>query len=342
MIDITTLKSKDLEGMFKVYDKWPQLAKESYESNLEPIDFHEIDHIVFCGMGGSGTLGDLFYSILSKSKIHVNVVKGYLLPRTVDAKTLVIATSVSGNTVETLTTLDSAKKTQCKTITFSAGGKLQDYCHKNKLEHRYVKQIHSPRSSFPLFLYSMLNVLKPIVPINEKDIHDSIKQIEVLSNQISSSNLTESNPAINLASWLSGIPVVYYPWGLESAAIRFKNSLQENSKIHVIIENVIESCHNGIVSWERSSDAHPILIQGKDDYIKTKERWKILKEYFEKNDIDYRDVFSIKGNILSKLIHLVYFLDYVSIFKAIISGIDPSPIKSIDFVKERISQPENI
>lgn len=76
--------------MHKVYDKWPQIAKESYESDLVSVDFKDIDHIVFSGMGGSGVLGDFFSSILSKTDIHVNVVKGYHLPKTVDSNTLVV------------------------------------------------------------------------------------------------------------------------------------------------------------------------------------------------------------------------------------------------------------
>ena len=116
----------------------------------------------------------------------------------------------------------------------------------------------------------------------------------------------------------------------------FKASLQENAKTHAIAENVIEACHNGIVSWERKSEVKPILIEGQDDYIKTKERWNILKEYFKQNNIDFREVFSVEGNILSKLINLIYFLDYASIYNAIIQKVDPFPIQSIDFIKSKL------
>lgn len=78
------------------------------------------------------------------------------------------------------------------------------------------------------------------------------------------------------------MPVIYYPWGLQAAAIRFKNSLQENAKMHAIAEDVIEACHNGVVAWEKQSNFKPILLRGQDDYIKTKERWEILKDFFEK------------------------------------------------------------
>ena len=322
--------------MYKIYDKWPQIAKESYNSNLESIDIKDIDHIVFAGMGGSGALGDIFSAILSKNDIHVNVVKGYLLPKTVDSKTLVVTTSISGNTVETLTVLDSAIKTGCKLIAFSSGGKMEKYCTKNNVMYGKIPMHHSQRASFPVYLYSILKTLNSAIPVKKDDILESFDEMERSQKLISSSYLNEKNPSLNLAEWINGIPMIYYPWGLEAVAIRFKTSLQENAKTHAIIENVIEACHNGIVSWERKSEVKPILIEGQDDYIKTKERWSILKEYFEKNNIDYREIFSVKGGILSKLINLVYQLDFIAIYRAVLSGIDPSPIKSIDFVKSRL------
>ena len=105
--------------------------------------------------------------------------------------------------------------------------------------------------------------------------------------------------------------------------------------MHVITEDVIEVCHNGIVSWEKPSDVKPILIQGVDDYNKTKERFDILMEYFKLNSIEYKKINSVKGSILTKLINLIYFLDYTSIYKAILLETDPTPVKSIEFIKER-------
>ena len=103
-----------------------------------------------------------------------------------------------------------------------------------------------------------------------------------------------------------------------------------------MIEDVIEACHNGIVSWEKPSNVKPILLQGQDDYIKTKERWNILKEFFKTKKIDYWEVLSIQGNILSKLVTLIYLLDYTSIYLAALSETDPSPISSIDFIKNKL------
>ena len=336
MLDISTLEKFDPKGMYKIYDKWPQIAKESFESNQDSVDFNNVDHIVFAGMGGSGAIGDMFSSILSKTKIHVNVVKGYHLPQTVDSNTLIVAVSVSGDTAETLSVLDSANRRGSKIIAFSSGGKMQDYCTKDKIEHRIVTQYHSPRASFTSYLYTILNVLHSTFDINKQDITDSINELEKLYKSISSTNLTMDNPSLDLAKWISGIPIIYYPFGLQGAAIRFKNSLQENAKTHAMVEDIIEACHNGIVSWEKSSNVHPILLEGADDHIKTKERWKVIKEYFEANHIEYREVFSVKGNILSKLISLIYLLDFSTLFLAVLNKTDPSPVKSIDFIKKRI------
>jgi len=336
MLNYLTLEKFDISGMHKIYDKWPEIADEAFSSNFKKLEFEDIDHVVFAGMGGSGAIGDAFAAILSKTKIHVSVVKGYLLPNTADPKSLVITTSISGNTAETLSILDSAKKKGCKIIAVSSGGKMEEYCKKNQIDFRKVSQIHSPRTSFVNFLYSLLKILEPILPITNEEVIESIKKMRELKNNISSSNLSNSNSALKLAEWITEIPLIYYPWGLNVAAIRFKNSLQENTKLHSMIEDVIEASHNGIVSWEKPSNVQPILLQGQEDHIKTKERWKIMKDYFNENNIKYYEVFSVEGNILSKIINLIYFFDYVSIYKAVLSKIDPTPVKSIRYIKDRL------
>ena len=323
--------------MYKIYDMWPEIARESFESDQGQIDFKGIDHIVFAGMGGSGAIGDLFSSILSKSDIHVSIVKGYRLPNTVDKNTLVVTTSVSGNTDETVTVLNSAKKQDCNIIAFSSGGKIEEICKNNKIIFRKIPLIHSPRTSFMNFTYSILNTLNSILPIKKNDIMESLNELDRIKKQICSQNMSDSNPAINLASWIQNIPIIYYPHGLESAAIRFKSSLQENTKTHVIIEDVIETCHNGIVSWEKPSSIQPILLQGQEDYIKTKERFSVIKEFFIKNNIEFREIHSVSGNILTKLISLIYMLDYASIYRAVLIKTDPSPVLSIDYIKGKLS-----
>jgi glucose/mannose-6-phosphate isomerase len=335
-LDVSLLEKYDSQKMYKIYDDWPTLAKEAYDSDLESTNFENIDHIVFAGMGGSGAIGDLFSSILSKTNIHTSVVKGYLLPKTVDKNTLVVTTSVSGNTVETLTVLESAHKLDCQTIAFCSGGKMKQFCIDNKINFRIINSIHSPRASFVIYVYSILNVLHKILPINDNDILSSIDSLFEMHKQISTNNLTDSNPAINLAHWISGIPIIYYPHGLQSAAVRLKSALQENSKIHAIAEDVIESCHNGIVAWETPSIVQPILLKGSDDYFKTKERFLILEQFFTENNIDFKIINSVEGNILTKIISLIYLFDYISLYSAIFAKTDPSPVKSINYIKRKL------
>jgi glucose/mannose-6-phosphate isomerase len=330
------LEKYDPDGIHKIYDRWPQIARDAYDSDIESIDFKNIDHVIFSGMGGSGSIGDLLSSILSKTNIHTTVVKGYELPKTISKKTLIVTISVSGNTVETLTILESASKLNCKVIGFSSGGIMESFCNNNGVEFRKIPKIHSPRASFLNFVYSILKTLNSIIPITSKDIIQSISLLEDLSNEISSKNISKSNSSLNLANWINGIPMIYYPWGLHSVAIRFKNSLQENAKTHAVIEDIIESGHNGIVSWEKSSNIVPMMIEGTDDHVKTKERWKIMREYFNYNKIKYNEVFSVTGGILSKLVCLIYLLDYTTIYYAVQLGIDPSPVKSIDFIKKKL------
>ena len=333
---IENLEKIDSKKMYQTYDKWPEIAKNSFDNDFEKFDTKGIDHIVFSGKGGSGSIGDVVSAILSKEDIHVSNVKGYHLPKTVDSNSLVVATSISGNTKETLTVLEKAQKTDAKIAVFSSGGMIQKFSETNNLFFQEISMIHSPRASFPKFLFSILNILKEIIPIKEIDIKEAISSLEITRNSIFSNNLTEENISLKLAEWIKEIPLIYYPWGLQSAAIRFKNSLQENSKTHVITEDVIESCHNDIVAWEKNSNVQPILIRGNDDHIKTIERWDILKEFFNDKKIEFFEIKSIDGNILSKLVNLVYSLDYASIYYAVLNKIDPSPVSAIDFVKNKL------
>ena len=333
---INDIDKIDTQKIYEIYDKWPEIARESFVKQIKKFDVQDIDHIVFAGMGGSGSIGDVIGAILSKEDVHVSNVKGYVLPKTVDSKTLIVTTSVSGNTRETMTVLEKAKNSPAKIAAFSSGGMIKEYCQRNNIFHQEISMIHSPRASFTNFLYGIINTLEAILPIKRSDVLESISILDITKKNISSENLTESNDSLKLAQFVKEIPCLYYPAGLQSAAIRFKNSLQENAKMHVIAEDVIESCHNGIVAWKKNSVVYPILIKGQDDYIKTKERWSILEEFFDKKGIKYFSINSVNGNILSKIMNLVYIFDYATVYFSILNSIDPSPVDAIDYIKSRL------
>jgi len=191
----------DAQKMYSIYDRWPEIAKKSWEAEIDAVNFDNINHIVFAGMGGSGAIGDVFASILSKSNIHVNVVKGYVLPKTVNSDTLVVVTSVSGDTAETLAILESAHSIGCRIVAFSSGGKMEKYCIQNNINHRVIPQYHSPRGSFTSFLYSILKVLCDTLGIAQDDVLESIIELEKIGKKINSLNLTGENPALGLSEW---------------------------------------------------------------------------------------------------------------------------------------------
>jgi len=335
-VELRDLERIDKKRMFDTYNKWPQIARDSFDHKFEKIDAKDIDHIVFAGMGGSGSVGDVLSRILSNEDIHVNITKGYVLPKTVDENSLIITMSASGNTQETLSILDYANKSKAKVVGFSSGGKMENFCLKNNIFFQNIPLEHSPRASFTRYLFSILNILEQIIPIKKTDVNQAISDLNNMKSKIDSNNLGKNNESLELAKWLKNYPLLYYPGGLEAVAVRCKNSFQENSKSHAFAEEIFESCHNGVMSWERPTSIQPILIQGENDHPKTKERWEILKEFFQEKNISYRDVYSIKGHILSKIINLIYVLDYATIYHAIISNIDPSPVESINYIKERI------
>jgi len=335
-MNIEDIQKFDPQKMYQTYDDWPTYAKNALKKEFSKVQFKDVDHVVLAGMGGSGAIGDIISAILSRENIHVSNVKGYLLPKTVDKKTLVIATSISGNTKETLSILDYKSKSDAEFVAISSGGVMKEKCFNNSITHYDIPMIHSPRASFVVFLYSILNIFEDVLPIEKAEVSESIQKMNELEKKINSKNLNQENPALSLAKNINSSPLIYYPDGLKAAAIRFKNSLQENAKIHASIEDVIEASHNSISTWENENNLKPILLQGTDDFLKTKERWEIIKEYFSTKNIDFEEVYSVEGNIISKLVCLIYLLDYTSIYLAVLSKTDPTPVDAIDFVKKKL------
>ena len=158
-MNLENIERIDSQKMLRVYDIWPEIAKESYGQEFSKPEFKDIDHVVFSGMGGSGTIGDIISSILSKNDIHVSIVKGYLLPKTVDSNTLIVTTSISGNTKETLTILNNSIETDAKVLALSSGGIMEEFSSKHNIPFFKIEQTHSPRASLLGFLYSSLNIV---------------------------------------------------------------------------------------------------------------------------------------------------------------------------------------
>ncbi len=226
MIQVSDLEKIDTKSMFKIYDEWPEIARKAFETKFAKFDAKNIDHIVFAGMGGSGSVGDVLSRILSNEDIHVNITKGYVLPKTVDENSLIITMSASGNTQETLSILDYANKSKAKVVGFSSGGKMENFCLKNNIFFQNIPLEHSPRASFTRYLFSIVNILEQVIPIKKTDVNQAILDIKNIQSRINSSNLEKNNESLELAKWVKNNPLIYYPGGLEEHAVRCKKSFQ--------------------------------------------------------------------------------------------------------------------
>lgn len=319
--------------MHRTYEDWPDVAADAYAQDVPSVDLEGINHIAFSGMGGSGIVGDIIAALLSQTAIKTTIIKGYNLPKTVDDSTLVVCCSASGDTAETMSVLRAA--TQTRLLGVSSGGQLGRFCTANNIPFVRTRLVHSPRASLPCMLYPILKALDGLLPISKGQIASSIDEIARTKKTISADNAAD-NAAMNIANSIDAIPIIYYPHGLLCVATRFKNSLHENAKVHAMIEDVIEACHNNVVAWERTAGVMPVIIRGFGDHEKTMQRWDILKEFFVSKDIRYLEVTGSGQTILARILSLIYMLDYATIFLAARYGQDPSVIAPIDFIKSRL------
>lgn len=326
--------------MCLTYDHWPQYCKEAYEMNAD-LDCNDINQIIFTGMGGSATSGEIIsYLFNHKKSLKVQVAKGYHLPNGVDNKTLIIASSVSGNTEETLSTLMEAIKYDAKVIAISSGGKMEKLCKERLINHVKIKMLGLPRATLPYLLYVQLRIIRNLVNVTDGLVFESIRDLKQLSTKIRSSSEIQSNAAKQLAVWMiNGLPACYCSPLVRPVANRFKNSLNENAKMHAIIDDILESSHNAIEAWSCKSEItlKPILVPCSNDDQNVNRRFKIVEQYLTSKGYDVYKVPKIGSNLLGNMLCLVYFLDYVSIYLAFLRNIDPSSTPSIDFIKNNLN-----
>ena len=337
MLEPEEIQKQDSLSLCLTYDNWPRYCKEAYAMKVD-FDYNDVNQIIFTGMGGSATSGEIISYLFNHEK-PMKIVKGYHLPNGIDNRSLVVASSVSGNTQETLSTLIDAIKYDAKIIGISSGGKLEKLCNANRVRHVNIKMLGLPRATLPYLLYVQLKLIKSLVNITDNQVFDSIRDLERLSRKIRSSNEVEINASKQLAIWmLNSLPVCYCSPSLIPVAIRFTNSLNENAKIHAIFGDIIESLHNSIEPWSCKSELglKPILLPCINDDENVKRRFKIVEDFLASRGYDVYKLPRIGSNLLGNMICLVYFLDYASIYLALLRNIDPSSTPAIDFVKNNL------
>ena len=307
----------------------------------------EIDNIVLAGLGGSAIGGDLVRSyLLSKCPVPFTINRTYDLPGFVNEKTLVIASSYSGSTEESLSMFDEASRRGAKIICITTGGKLAELAKAHNLPIIILPTGFQPRAALA---YSFVPVLLTLEKIGftsgeAANINGAAEMLDTLAKEYGSLNLTESNEANILAhTLLSKIPVIYSANDhFDSVNIRWRGQIQENGK-HVAFGNVLpEMNHNEINGWD-----FPHTIQDKfqviflrsqqDEHSQVTKRFGILHEVLASKGVEVKECSAQGNTLMARMFSLISLADWTSYYLAILAGVDPSPVPVIMQLKSKLA-----
>ncbi|MCS7116853.1 MAG: bifunctional phosphoglucose/phosphomannose isomerase [Nitrososphaerota archaeon] len=344
VLESVEVERVDRHGLYRDYVDWPHHAKEALKIDVKCPESIEAHRIVIGGMGGSGIIGDILQDWLQfKIDIPIHVVKDYHLPRFVDRRSFVIVISCSGETEEALSILAEALKRGAAIATISSGGMLEEVSVRKGICHTKIKMLLTPRSSLPYMLYTSAKVLlkSGLIDGFDDELKGSISVLEDVGRSILPTIDLEQNISKQIADWLHlCLPVIYASSLHRSAAIRFKNSLNENAKVHALVEILPELCHNDLATWLRDGIEgwRPLFIRYPNEPIEVFERFNAVKEIIEDSNVDVMEVMSKGRSDLDYIISMIYILDFASIYSAILRGIDPTPIQNIDRLKATLGK----
>jgi glucose/mannose-6-phosphate isomerase len=330
----------------------PRTCQQAWQMAMAfdlPGDYSQIDKVVVLGMGGSAIGGDLTASLLAlESNQPIIVQRQYDLPAFVDDRTLVIASSYSGNTEETLSAFGQALKTGCKKLVITTGGKLKEIARENNLPIFSFQYRAQPRAALAFSFLPILAFMQKLGIIRDKadDVAEMVEALEKLAQEINETAPTAENRAKQLAGELSGhLPVIYGGGITAEVAHRWKTQLNENSKVWAFYEAFSELNHNAVVGYQFPIEvAHSMaVVMLRSSYLSEQlfRRYQITARLLEQARVRHHSVDGIGKSALAQMMSLVLIGDYVSYYLAILNQTDPSPVKTIDFLKAELekSQP---
>jgi glucose/mannose-6-phosphate isomerase len=299
----------------------------------------KFNSIIVTGLGGSAISGDLMANFLGgELKVPFLVNRNYNLPAFADKNTLLIVSSYSGNTEETISVFNEGLKKGCSIICSGTGGKIGKTAAENNIPFVKVMPGFQPRYSLGLSFFSLLKILQELGVISSQD--SVVTKIISLWKEKGSLYSNESNEAYDIARKLTGfIPVIYSAADVTSAAgYRLKCQFNENSKLHAFHNVIPELNHNEIIGWEsfleKQFNAKLILILDKTYHPQVKKRFDITaslvpceKIYLESNEEDFK----------LRLMDLIYLGDWITYYLSLIRGFDPTEIENINILKEKLA-----
>ena len=303
---------------------------------LAPMQ-HSTEKVVICGMGGSGIGGDFVAKVVwEEAAVPVIVHKDYGLPGFVDPHTLVIISSYSGNTEESLSALEEAIPTGARIVCVSSGGRVGDLARSKGLDLVEIPAgWPSPRACLG---YSMLTQLFILQRLGLTDIPLE-SQLRAAIGLLKAEQEAIRKEASDIAVRLQGkLPVLYGPALYEPVLLRFRQQFNENAKMLAWHNVIPEMNHNELVGWTQKEDRLAVVFfSSDDDHPKVTQRINIIKGIL----IEYVDtMISIrpKGNsYLERTLYLVHLVDWISWYLAALDGTDANEIRVIDFLKERLA-----
>lgn len=343
------IKKLDSANMLQNLMDFPdqiEAAWQSAEKLALPTHYLKIKNVVILGMGGSAIGGDLCVGLsLYNSKVPIIIHRDYDLPAFVDHDSLVIAVSYSGNTEETVSGFQAAGEKGAKMLAISSGGDLAPICRKYRAPLLEINYGAQPRAALGYLLTPILGILSRlgILAISRGEIETAIQLLKGLDSKIRPEVPTAKNIAKQLANKLyDRIAIIIGSGALKVAARRWKTQINENAKSAVWAEELPELCHNFIVGLDfpkRLKDKiFVVVLQSKYDHPRNKIRQSVVFQILQQKSIPYEPILMHPSDsALDEMLSAIYLGDYVSYYLAIANGLDPTPIKSIELLKERLA-----
>lgn len=350
--DVDKIRAVDPSNMYNSIFDLPEHMTEALEIarkfKLNEDDFADAKNIVVIGMGGSAIAGDLIRSYLeSKLLIPFNICRDYTLPEYVDDETLVIASSYSGNTEETLSAVNDALNRKSMILGISTGGMLEDVAKLNDFPLIKIPGGLQPRAALG---YSFVPVLVFFERIGlVKDATDQIKAMIEKIGTYREGYIEDLELRENLAKQLAArmhnkIPVIYTgPRYTDVVGLRWKGQICENGKNLAFVNQFAEMNHNELVGWSEPIKEHVdqlvvLLLRDVDDHPQIRKRMNFVKERLEKFKVDTIDLHSKGEEPLQRMFYYIQLGDFISYYLAVLNQVDPSPVTVIEALKKHLSE----
>ena len=345
--EVAAIRGLDSQDQFGMVGSLPGQLFEAYEAGRKiALDAGgEVGGIAVAGMGGSAIGGDVIASVYEADLPSPMVtVRGYNLPDWISSRSLVFVVSYSGNTEESISCLNEALERGCRIICLSTGGRIGEIAAANGLPMITVPSSLQPRAAMGWLSVPIAACLESLGLIGsvEDDVREAAAVLAGLAESYGLESRSDSNPAKQLAAELfECIPVIYGAEVTAVAAFRWKCQINENAKALAFAHELPELDHNEIVGWE-----HPaadmkrfriIYLTDEKLHPQNKKRMDITADLLE-NYVGEILRFSSTGECrLARLLSSVNLGDYLSLYLAVLYGIDPSPVERIENLKRQLA-----